>query len=900
MKIHISRIYKITGILLALCFAAGMAYAETYEYYDSNNVLRQYADTGHIYEYYDEDLFPGDEWWNAGRLILSHEGGVYKTWDWDTLSAAGQAIVEEYAGDYLPAADSPAWSALQTSQRTVRYVYDHNDDWELDTSANTWVEREKVIYSSNGTTVQEKYLRDSSARLVRQVYTPANFVATYAYQTQAGAENLELWKKEYLYNEVDEAAVINGTMDGTLQVAYVYELYVDGAGATQKRLKREIHDVASGYHQANTYYEYTYHNDSTEQIKYKNVYAYSDGQEDGVINGTTQGTLDASYEYVDTDYMVKRTYSGGSLSTVTTLLLDASGVSYSNTYLDTSNNIMHIFNWDDSWNLINVVKKYPNGTIEVCTPNSPSDPVWPIQEKRIPSGSFATGVNLPWLGYGYDIGRVANGGAHYGFSSKTGELYEKMERWAGSTVRVWLFANFKAGMEFSDGATPADDGTVYPAGTPLKFTDKVYEDMQALLDCAEALGIKVMPVLFDYLLGGEWDKDTGVPSRGIHVDLIEDPVKRQALIDIIRPFIQQFRDHPALYAWDIMNEPKCAYESGGVSFDDLYGGFIKEFADMLNTEDPDHPVTAGNRSRTAMMQMLQYWSDNGVADPLDLLQFHYYDYMAQGKPLDYTFNAAEQLLINGRDIIAGELQPTDFTDKLDIIQSNGLVGGLFWQDSSFIIDDAMWQEIEDWFYGTVYEYDSSNRLIKETKPDGSYKTFSSYYAGTSIAKYVNEYDSSGDFVVGYRYDAIGRVDRTKRPTEMVYTSYWDGTNTEKKQDMFYSGSDSAGWQYTSTIQYYTDGTTVHYQWLSDANPDSAGDTISYEYNADGNLVKQVLDDGTYKRFSDYFIGTNQARYVSEYDASGNLQVTYEYDINGNYVGSTYPADGTKRYTSGNL
>ena len=66
------------------------------------------------------------------------------------------------------------------------------------------------------------------------------------------------------------------------------------------------------------------------------------------------------------------------------------------------------------------------------------------------------------------------------------------------------------------------------------------------------------------------------------------------------------------------------------------------------------------------------------------------------------------------------------------------------------------------------------------------------------------------------------------------------------------------------------------------------------------LTKETQADGTYKTFSDYFTATLQAKYVSEYDASGNLLVTYEYDVNGALVDSTYPGAGETRYDSDNL
>ncbi|NQT33525.1 MAG: hypothetical protein HQ594_07625, partial [Candidatus Omnitrophica bacterium] len=98
--------------------------------------------------------------------------------------------------------------------------------------------------------------------------------------------------------------------------------------------------------------------------------------------------------------------------------------------------------------------------------------------------------------------------------------------------------------------------------------------------------------------------------------------------------------------------------------------------------------------------------------------------------------------------------------------------------------------------------------------------------------------SGGD--VYYRYDSQGRMDRKDLDTGgRIYTEYWNESDPEKKQDMFFDPS--LAWQ--KTIEYYSNGTTMHYQWFKDENPEQDGDTVFEEYNTSGDCILRRYDTG---------------------------------------------------------
>ncbi|MBU0683663.1 MAG: hypothetical protein KJ864_05185, partial [Candidatus Omnitrophica bacterium] len=665
-----------------------------------------------------------------------------------------------------------------------------------------------------------------------------------------------------------------------------------------------------------TYYTYEYYDiDSLKDvIHYKKEYAYdNDTQEANILAGGS-GTLVASYEYIDTNYMVKWGVDG----TITTMLLDSSGKSYNNTYLNPSDNILHIYNWDDSWNLTQVRKEYPDGTIELCVPDDPEDNVWPLVEKRIPAEkTFIKGVNLPWVNYGYDLGVNTKTGTYDGFSKNIKKLYEKMDKVKGNCVRVFLFADLRAGVEFDED------------GTPIGFTERVYEDMNALLDCAKALGIKLMPVLFDYMIAD----GVGGNDVGEHSELIKDPAKRSALVELFRNFIKEFGDHESIYAWDVMNEPECSAGVSGINISDLQS-FVEAFTGMIHTETSEAKVTMGSLNKENMQE---YWTNIG----LDIYQFHYYDHM--GSAEDYL-TALQGL---GKPVIVGEIGSTNVSDKLSLIRENGYSGGLFWQDDNVTdertISDEEYQIINDnaYGYGTVYTYYGSGCLKTKTlsvadefgnvlyhfideafhtndtpdNPSDDYgrvdKQVSAEYDGDGAKAYRYEYFEGTDSIsTKYCYkdaDVSDVADPILDNLQVTYGYYEDERlhlkTIEEPQngDVKYKYYDEAFYNVGEIgeygrlyIIYKEDGTTLIYveYWAGTDIPkvvkgkSSSGIVlVTYEYDQDNNLIKETRADNTYKTFSDYY-GEGLPKYVKEYNAQAELQITYEYNEEGQLVKET--------------
>jgi hypothetical protein len=97
----------------------------------------------------------------------------------------------------------------------------------------------------------------------------------------------------------------------------------------------------------------------------------------------------------------------------------------------------------------------------------------------------------------------------------------------------------------------------------------------------------------------------------------------------------------------------------------------------------------------------------------------------------------------------------------------------------------------------------------------------------------------GDYTY-YHYDTQGRLTHKIFDTgDLVATDYW-GTTQAKHYDYFFSASGT--WQ--KTIEYYANGTTMHYQWIADPDPANTGDVVFEAYDTESNCVFRTFDDGS--------------------------------------------------------
>ncbi|MFC4633598.1 DUF4434 domain-containing protein [Dokdonia ponticola] len=118
--------------------------------------------------------------------------------------------------------------------------------------------------------------------------------------------------------------------------------------------------------------------------------------------------------------------------------------------------------------------------------------------------------------------------------------------------------------------------------------------LEQTLDMAAQYDLKVMITLFDFY-GAYSVLDWTLNRRHAHT------------------IVSQLKNHPALYGWDIKNEPNLDFESRGkqnvVAWLDMMTSFVKSI-------DPQHPVTIGwSNAESAII----------LKDQVDVVSFHFYE-----------------------------------------------------------------------------------------------------------------------------------------------------------------------------------------------------------------------------------------------------------------------------------
>jgi hypothetical protein len=104
----------------------------------------------------------------------------------------------------------------------------------------------------------------------------------------------------------------------------------------------------------------------------------------------------------------------------------------------------------------------------------------------------------------------------------------------GTPVRLFLFADLRAGVEFDR------------SGMPQRITDRAWRNMRALLRMAKTEGVVLVLCLTDFLLADEISGQgpDGSWLVGEHRDLITDRFKRDRIVGLLESFVRGFSKDP--------------------------------------------------------------------------------------------------------------------------------------------------------------------------------------------------------------------------------------------------------------------------------------------------------------------------------------------------------------------
>ena len=250
---------------------------------------------------------------------------------------------------------------------------------------------------------------------------------------------------------------------------------------------------------------------------------------------------------------------------------------------------------------------------------------------------FLNGMNIAWWNFGQDVGINGKGAKNILDENSVRKDLKDLRAAGGNSIRWWLYTN--------NSMDPSFDATTKYA---TKIEDNTISNVGMVLDIAEEYGILVDLCFLSFDMAKKtYEQDQSWGSRyefAPNEKILLDTAATRAYIDVaVLPLVKKYKDHPALLAWEVFNEPE-----GMTSTDNFGNGWgtelfdikyiqrvINMFADAIHKEAPNNLVTNGSArfSMTSDVNGTNYYTDakllasgdgNYTKGNLDFYQVHYY------------------------------------------------------------------------------------------------------------------------------------------------------------------------------------------------------------------------------------------------------------------------------------
>lgn len=92
----------------------------------------------------------------------------------------------------------------------------------------------------------------------------------------------------------------------------------------------------------------------------------------------------------------------------------------------------------------------------------------------------------------------------------------------------------------------------------------------------------------------------------------------------IRKTVEALKDHPAIFSWQICNEPRCFSDIPAVR--DAFVRYIHGTAALIKSIDPEHMVSTGNEGKKGCEEDMNLYESINTCDDIDYITIHIWPY----------------------------------------------------------------------------------------------------------------------------------------------------------------------------------------------------------------------------------------------------------------------------------
>ena len=141
-------------------------------------------------------------------------------------------------------------------------------------------------------------------------------------------------------------------------------------------------------------------------------------------------------------------------------------------------------------------------------------------------------------------------------------------------------------------------------------------------DLCTEYGIKLIVGLLTGFMSGRTYLPSALYEHPIHTDSFALLMQQR----FVRGFVNRFKEHAAIYAWDLGNE--CNNLGGAENVNDATNWSLI-ISNSIRAADPSRPVVSGMHGLTPGNDQKRKWTIGGQAEACDILTTHPYPYWVQ-------------------------------------------------------------------------------------------------------------------------------------------------------------------------------------------------------------------------------------------------------------------------------